>query len=184
MTCSIFRSSESIAIIKVFKSNWSLEFPLICWQDSQYFPLGDLHCALPSFSCPRVLSIQSSPQLSEEPLGVTQVHDAHFFPWSLSDAVESWLLPQSQDVNGPLHGGTSQVQREGWGPWTSSPSITSLKGGEFSAFCWHSAKVTKTQPQSVSEFCIAPRKEKGSGWRKDGIKSKSGKKKNSEPAVV
>lgn len=74
-------------------------------------------------------------------------------------------------------GSTSPVQREDWGPRTSSPSITSLKGGEFSAFCWHSAKVTKTQPQSVSEFCIAPRKEKGSGWRKDGIKSKSGKTK-------
>lgn len=56
----------------------------------QFLTIIDLHCLFPMFPTPGA-QLSKQPTMEWEPLGMRQVYDAHFFSWSLSDAVESWM---------------------------------------------------------------------------------------------
>lgn len=59
-------------------------------------------------------------------------------------------LPHCQAVTTPLHGSTSRVPREGWGPWTSLPSWPVCREGN-SQF---SADVLLKSPQLNHRTCL------------------------------
>lgn len=88
--------------------------------------------------------------------------------------VESWKASTFPGCGRSTPWWCSEGAEGGLGTRTSSPPI--IFHHRPSASWWPPAKVPKTQTQNMSKLYIARRKERGSGWRKDGIKSKSAEK--------